>query len=56
MGSPILRLEYSSQRCGDDFADWCQVAELMQNKKHLTPEGLEGILKIKAGINTGIKI
>ena len=26
-----------------DFADWCKVAELMKNKAHLTPEGLEKI-------------
>jgi len=25
----------------------------MKNKKHLTKEGLEEILKIKAGMNTG---
>jgi hypothetical protein len=35
-----------------DFED-CKVAELMQNKVHLTKEGLELICKIKAGMNTG---
>ena len=36
-----------------DFADWCEVAEMMNNKEHLTPEGLENIKKIKAGMNRG---
>ena len=34
-----------------DFEDWCKVAEMMKEKKHLTPEGLEEIRKIKAGMN-----
>ena len=38
-----------------DFADFCQVAELMKYKAHLTKEGLEQIKKIKAGMNTGRK-
>ena len=38
-----------------DFDDWCKVAELMQEKKHLTQAGLEQIRKIKAGMNTGRK-
>ena len=36
-----------------DFKDFCKVAELMQNKDHLTTLGLEEIWKIKAGINRG---
>ena len=36
-----------------DFEDFCKVAELMQNKAHLTQSGLEEIRKIKAGMNTG---
>ena len=36
-----------------DFQDWCKVAELMKTKKHLTPEGLDQIRKIKAGMNMG---
>ena len=36
-----------------DFHDWCKVAELMIEKKHLTAEGLEEIRKIKAGMNRG---
>ena len=38
-----------------DFADFCKVAELMQNKAHLTAEGLNQIRQIKAGMNTGRK-
>lgn len=34
-----------------DFANFCKVAELMKNKSHLTPEGLEEIRKIKAQMN-----
>jgi hypothetical protein len=36
-----------------DFEDWCKVAELIKNKAHLTPLGLEEIQKIKAGMNKG---
>lgn len=36
-----------------DFDDLCRVAEMLKAKKHLTPEGLTKILKIKAGMNTG---
>ena len=36
-----------------DFADWCLVASMMKDKKHLTKDGLEKIKKIKAGINRG---
>ena len=39
-----------------DFADWCLVAEMMNEKKHLTKEGLHLIRKIKARMNTGRKI
>lgn len=38
-----------------DFADWCNAAELMKNKKHLTPEGFKQIQKIKSGMNRGRK-
>ena len=34
-----------------DFADWCNVAEIIKDKKHLTEEGLEKIKKIQAGMN-----
>ena len=36
-----------------DFQDWCKVAEMMKEKKHLTIEGLNEIRAIKAGINSG---
>lgn len=36
-----------------DFIDWCKAAELIKEKKHLTPEGLAEIKLIKQGINTG---
>ena len=39
-----------------DFSDWCKVAEMIKEKKHLTAEGLEQIKKIKAGMNRGRKI
>jgi len=38
-----------------DFEDWCKVAEIMKEGKHLTLEGLEDIRKIKAGMNSGRK-
>ena len=34
-----------------DFQDWCKVAEMMKEKKHLTIEGLNEIRAIKAGMN-----
>lgn len=36
-----------------DFKDWCQVANLINNKAHLTKEGFKNIRKIKAGMNNG---
>lgn len=38
---------------GLDYLDWCKVAELMKEGKHLTQYGFEQIRKIKAGMNTG---
>lgn len=38
-----------------DYLDWCKVAELMQNKVHLTKEGIDEIKKIKSRMNTGRK-
>lgn len=34
-----------------DFEDWCLVAEMVKQKQHLNPEGLEKIRKIKRGMN-----
>ena len=39
-----------------DFDDWCKAAEIIKKKEHLTPEGLERIRKIKAGMNLGRKL
>ena len=38
-----------------DFNDFCKIAEMIKDKKHLTKEGLEEIKKIKSGMNTGRK-
>jgi len=38
-----------------DYLDFCRVAELMQNKVHLTQEGIDEIKKIKSRMNTGRK-
>lgn len=37
-----------------NFANFCTVAKLMQNKEHLTQEGLEEIQKIKAKMNKSL--
>ena len=34
-----------------NFADWCKVAEIIKESRHLTPSGLEEIKKIKQGMN-----
>ena len=34
-----------------DFKDWCRIADLMIEKKHLTKEGLEQIQKLKDRMN-----
>jgi len=36
-----------------DFADFCEVANIIKNKAHLTQEGLERINRIKSGMNRG---
>jgi hypothetical protein len=36
-----------------DFKDFCKVAELINEKAHLTQEGFEKIKNIRAGMNTG---
>lgn len=35
-----------------DYNDWCKVASLMSEGKHLTLLGIEEIQKIKGGMNT----
>ena len=39
-----------------DYLDWCQIAKLMKEGKHLTLEGLNLIRELKSGMNTGRKI
>ena len=39
-----------------DFYDFCRVAEMMKEKKHLTAKGLKQIHQIKAGMNRGRNI
>lgn len=39
-----------------DFVDFCRVAELMKQKKHLTKEGLDQIRQIKESMNKGRKV
>jgi hypothetical protein len=34
-----------------DFGDFCQVAELMRTKSHLTLEGLNQVKNLKSGMN-----
>ena len=46
---PIIGVKYK------DFKDFCQIADMMQNKDHLTPEGLIKISNLKEGMNTGRK-
>ena len=36
-----------------DYLDWCKVHNFMLNKMHLTPEGVNIIQKLKAGMNKG---
>jgi hypothetical protein len=36
-----------------DFQDWCLAGELIKIKAHLKSDGLEQLLKIKAGVNKG---
>jgi hypothetical protein len=39
----------------ENFIDFCKIAELMSSGAHLTPEGLEKIREIKAGMNINRK-
>lgn len=34
-----------------DFSSWIQAIEIMENKGHLTPSGLEKIISIKSNMN-----
>ena len=43
---PILGVKYL------DYLDWCKIANLMSEGKHLTNEGLKLIKEIKSGLNS----
>lgn len=36
-----------------DFRDWCKAIKIIETKNHLTQEGINEIIKIKAGMNRG---
>lgn len=36
-----------------DYRDWCKVGDIMKTKYHLTKEGLDQVIQIKAGMNRG---
>ena len=36
-----------------DFNDFCKVANLIENKSHLTQKGIHEIIRIKKGMNSG---
>ncbi len=36
-----------------DYKDFCEIAKIMENKKHLTLEGLKKIKSLKSGMNIG---
>ena len=60
MGTSLKRLFHFFQKHpiqgvkSEDFKDFCLVADMMKDKKHLTAEGLEEIKQIKARMNRGI--
>lgn len=36
-----------------DFQDWCLALEIIKVKGHLTKDGIDKIVKLKAGMNIG---
>jgi hypothetical protein len=36
-----------------DYKDFCNIAKIMKDKSHLTPEGLKKIKSLKSGMNKG---
>lgn len=44
---PILGVKFQ------DYLDFSKIIEILKNKAHITKEGIEEILNIKAGMNTG---
>jgi hypothetical protein len=53
---PLLKNHLILGNKSRDFEDFVKVAELMENKAHLTLTGMDEIRKIKAGMNTGRKL
>jgi len=52
---PFFKIHLIGGVKSKDFKDFCLVAELIENKAHITDEGLNNIRLIKAGMNTGRK-
>lgn len=52
---PLFKKYHILGEKSKDFNDFCEVAEMMKEKRHLTQDGLEKIKKIKVGMNTGRK-
>jgi group I intron endonuclease len=50
---PFFSQYYIVGEKSKDFQDWCAIAELLKDKKHLTREGLENIRKIQSGMYSG---
>uniref|UniRef100_UPI0030DF1BFC hypothetical protein n=1 Tax=Dematophora necatrix TaxID=2751867 RepID=UPI0030DF1BFC len=50
---PFFKVNFILGEKLKDFEDFCIVAQIMKNKKHLTQEGLDLIREIKARMNTG---
>ena len=51
--SPFFRENKIRGVKAQDFQDWSRVSGIIQAKGHLTQEGLDEILKIKAKMNKG---
>lgn len=49
---PFFKNHFIVGEKSKDFEDWCLVANLMLDGKHLTSEGIEEIRKIKDRMNT----
>lgn len=37
-----------------DFELWAKIVKIMENKGHLTPEGLKQIISLKSALNKGL--
>lgn len=36
-----------------DYQDFCAISKIMEDKSHLTPEGLKKLKSLKSGMNKG---